>query len=330
MRFSLSTNWCNRTLASGEEIADKALALGFDELELGFHTAASQVPGFRARLDRIPVGSIHAFCPVPVSAPQGHPELYSLASLDEDARGLARFHVRKNIEFAAEMGAETVVLHAGRVPFSGFLNRGLSSETLRRRLAEAKGDVTDRRYARLLAKALKVRRARGLRLLETFKAELARLVPILERHRVVLALENLPYLEGFPDESEMGLLADAFRGAPIKAWFDTGHHRVRQMHNWLATRDFTACANAREQSLFRGLHLNDVVDYTDDHLPPGEGKVDFAALKELAQSVRHIVLEPNGGVGEDALAKGLAYVRGLWRPQDQSFAPGTISSGCES
>lgn len=80
MTFALSTNWNNRRLATGEAIVDEALALGFGALELGFHTSAEQVKGFKARLDEMPVGSIHAFCPVPLSAPCGHPELYSLAS----------------------------------------------------------------------------------------------------------------------------------------------------------------------------------------------------------------------------------------------------------
>ena len=74
MRLSLSTNWCNRRIDDGRAIADKALELGFEELELGFHTNIRQVEGFRARLGQIPVGSVHAFCPVPLSAPQGYPE----------------------------------------------------------------------------------------------------------------------------------------------------------------------------------------------------------------------------------------------------------------
>ena len=67
MKLSLSTNWCNRRINDGREIAEKALELGFEELELGFHTTAQQVAGFKAMLGRIPVGSVHAFCPVPLS-----------------------------------------------------------------------------------------------------------------------------------------------------------------------------------------------------------------------------------------------------------------------
>ena len=153
MKWSLSTNWLSRRVESGEEIAEKASAMGFDELELGFHTTVEQAAGFRRKIDLIRIGSVHAFCPVPISAPQGHPELYSLASFDEDARALARFHVRKNIEFAGSIGADTVVLHAGRVSFSTFLRRGFDSGTLRAALSSAKGDLTDKRYAKLLARA---------------------------------------------------------------------------------------------------------------------------------------------------------------------------------
>ncbi len=313
MKFSLSTNWCNRRFSTGEEIADLALRLGFDELELGFHTTAEQVPGFKRRLDRMPVGSIHAFCPVPISAPQGHPELYSLAAPQEDARALARFHVGKNVEFAADMGADVVVLHAGRASFGSFFDRGFDSGVLRAALQAANGDVADKRYASLLSRAKKRRRARGLRLLSLFEKELAALVPLLEKHRVTLALENLPYLEGFPDEAETARLLETFAGAPVRAWFDTGHHRVREMHGWLQTDNpIDPLAKPDGESPFIGMHVNDVVDFNDDHLAPGDGKVDFAALAPLARSVRHAVFEPHGHVPEDALARGLARIRALW------------------
>ena len=130
-------------------------------------------------------------------------------------------------------------------------------------------------------------------------------MPELERHGVTLALENLPYLEGFPHEAEMAQLLAEFKGAPVKAWFDTGHHRVREMHGWVAP-------GVPDGVTVQGLHLNDVVDYTDDHLAPGDGKVDFAALKELAHAVKHVVFEPHAHVGEAQLRTGIAHIRRLW------------------
>ena len=52
MQFALSTNWCSQRLESGEAIADKALELGFDALELGFRTTPGQAEGFRRALGR--------------------------------------------------------------------------------------------------------------------------------------------------------------------------------------------------------------------------------------------------------------------------------------
>ena len=310
MKLALSTNWCNRELDDGEAIAERALSLGFDELELGFHTSVAQVAGFKRMRARIPVGSIHAFCPVPVSAPQGHPELYALASFDEDQRALAAFHVRKNIEFAAEIGAETVVLHAGRVAFGTLFNRGFDSGTLRAALADDKANgAKGARYQKLLARARKTRTARGARLMPLFVAQLEALVPVLERHRVTLALENLPYLEGFPDEAELAALVAHFRDAPIRGWFDTGHDRVRASFDWLSP---ARPAGGPSEEIFRGMHLNDVVDFDDDHLAPGDGKVDFAALATFARRVRHIVFEPKSHVDEAHLRRGVELIRRLF------------------
>ena len=100
MRFSLSTNWNNGRLTDGAAIADEAIALGFEALELGFRTMPEQIPGCKSRLDQIPVDSVHAYCPVPIGAPSGHPELHQLAHKDENERALARLLMKKTIACA--------------------------------------------------------------------------------------------------------------------------------------------------------------------------------------------------------------------------------------
>ena len=317
MKLSLSTNWCNRRIEDGAEIAEKALELGFGELELGFHTTHFQVAGFRKMLDRIPVGSVHAFCPVPLSAPQGYPELYSLANFDEDGRALARVHVLKNIRFAAEMGADTVVLHAGRVSFGSFFSR-LDSGALSEVLREAEKKTDDKKYVKRLAKARAVRTKRGLKMLDLFRAELEKIVPELQKQGVTLALENMPYYEGFPLKGEMDAILDWGFGDCVKAWYDTGHARVCACHGWT---DAVTGGHGGEDAVatlgtvatrVAGMHLNDVKDLNDDHLAPGFGNVDFAALKPLAESVRHVVFEPNAGVSEEDLRRGVENIRRIW------------------
>ena len=269
----MSTNWCNGRFSDGADIAAEALALGFEELELGYNTTPEQVPGFRKMLDRIPVGSVHSFCPVPMSAPCGYPELYQLASFDEETRRLAALHIKRNIEFTASMGADTLVLHAGRVACGGFLK----SRNMKRRVK------------------------RGAKMVEVFKRELEALAPVLEENNVTLGLENLPYLEGFPAEWEI----DDLTGDRVRPWFDTGHDRVRECRGWTDA--------SKRPAAPVGMHINDVVDRNDDHLAPGMGKVDFAALKDMALSARHIVFEPNAGVSRDDLEKGLEHLRTLWK-----------------
>lgn len=284
MDFALSTNWCNRRLETGEAIVDAALALGFKSLELGFHTTDLQVQGFKRRLDEMPIGSVHAFCPVPISAPQGYPELYQLASFDEEDRKMAHFQVTKNIRFAAEMGADTLVLHLGRVMCRGWISRW---------------DVK-RRYKR------------GVKMLEIAKRELAALVPELEKNKVTLALENLPYLEGFPAESELvQILGSELQSAPIRGWFDTGHDRVREANGWRGKIEI-ADPESFARRFIAGMHINDVVDKDDDHLAPGMGSVDFAALAGMARGVKHIVFEPNALITEDELREGVCHLRTLW------------------
>ena len=42
------------------------------------------------------------------------------------------------------------------------------------------------------------------------------------------------------------------------------------------------------------------------------GKVDFAALKGFAGSVRHVVFEPHAMISEEELRRGVGYLRELW------------------
>ena len=117
MRFSLSTNWNARRHTEGEALVDEILSLGFDALELGYHTTESLAEGIKRRITSgaVSVDSVHAYCPVPLSAPHGYPELHLLASTDDDDRAMAKILLGQTLDFASSMGARAVVLHAGRL-----------------------------------------------------------------------------------------------------------------------------------------------------------------------------------------------------------------------
>lgn len=310
MRLALSTNWSNRRLNDGAAIADEALALGFDALELGFCTRPEQLPGFRSRLDEIGVDSVHAYAPVPPGAPGGSPELWRLASLDADERALARVHLKKTVELAAELGAKAVVAHAGYAELDGWLTN-LGSEALRLlvKTVDGKADIGLNPYARHLRRALKRRRARGRKLMDAFCGELDKLLPELEGKGVTLALENLPRLEGFPDAEEAEQLMGKYAGAPLKLWLDTGHGRVRESFGWSESLGAVA---KRLGAHICGMHLNDVKDFHDDHRQPGWGNVDFGELGWLARGDVLRVFEPHEPVTAEELGESVKRIRETW------------------
>ena len=289
MKFALSTNWSNTRSDDGAAIADEAGELGFDSLELGFRTRSSQLAGFKSRLDVMPIESVHAYCPAPVGAPVGHPELYRLCSPDENERALARMLLEKTFSCAADLGAKIVVFHAGYA----------STDTL---------------FGNLFTTARKLRVKRGRKVYDAFRREFDILRPSLESKGLLLALENLPSLEGFPDVFEAKELMREFDGAPLRLWFDTGHALVCETNGWSGESVHMA---AKLAPWICGMHLNDVKGPSDDHGEPGWGNVDYAGLTFLAKRDVLRVFEPSSSVSPEDLRNSLAYIRNMW-------------SGCES
>ena len=232
----------------------------------------------------MPVTSMHAYCPVPIGAPSGHPELYQLCSPDPNERALARMLLEKTFACAADLGAKFVVFHAGYA------------------------DLTTL-FGNLFTTARKLRVKRGQKLLDAFRREFETLQPSLEKKGLVLALENLPRQEGFPSLDEARALMQQFEGAPLRLWFDTGHALVRETHGWAGESTHTAAAL---MPWICGMHLNDVKGPYDDHQEPGWGNVDFARLTFLAKRDILRVFEPHSPVPPEDLKNALIYIRRMW------------------
>ncbi len=308
MNFALSTNWNVRRHEAGEALVDEILALGFDALELGYHTTEELAAGVLRRVQSgaVRVDSIHAYCPVPVGAPHGYPELYLLASLDEDERAMASILIGRTLTFAASMGARAVVLHAGRIFLNSFFGE-LHTRTLVGALAE-EGALEGPRYQRLLAKALRRRTARVSKYYDGFCLSLDALLPKFEKAGVVLCLENLPSVEAFPDEQEMLMLKRRFDTPSLAYWHDMGHGQVRENLGWIRHEE-----TARELlPVTRGIHIHDALPLMSDHLPPGKGMIDFAAFAFYGADEVIKVFEPSPEVTPDELRESLQFVREKW------------------
>ncbi|MDX9867132.1 MAG: TIM barrel protein [Kiritimatiellia bacterium] len=308
MRFALSTNWCALRHDSGEALAEEIRELGFDALELGYHTTEELSRGIErcVRDGRVTVDSVHAYCPVPVGAPHGYPELYLLASRDEDERAMASILLGRTREFAERMGARAVVLHAGRI----FL-KTLFGERGTRALLEARseeGDAETGRSAALLAKALRLRTRRVRAVFDGFCLSLDRLLPAFEKAGMSLCLENLPSLEAFPDETEMVMLKRRFETSALAYWHDLGHGQVRENLGWIRHAE----AARLLLPFTRGIHIHDVAPLMEDHLVPGQGRIDFGAFAFYGAEPVLKVFEPAAEAKGEALRDALARLRRMW------------------
>lgn len=308
MKIALSTNWNSTRHGQGEGIVDEALELGFDSLELGYDLTREQADGIMRRVNAgaIDIGSVHAYSPVPVGAPHGYPELHLLASQDEDEGALAGVMLRQTADFAASVGAKVVVLHAGRVFLNSWLGAKCDSSALVD-LARRKG--LDSGYERLLKKAKKRRTARGRKTMAMFMRRLEKNLQHCQKRGVLLALENLPSIEGFPDEDEMTGLIERFKDSPLRYWHDMGHGQVRSNLHWIGSHSFIA---ERMLPFTAGIHIHDCRPYDRDHLPPGAGQINFAEFSFYGKADICRVFEPARNVPPEDLKKGLELIRTAW------------------
>lgn len=299
MPLALSTHWNAMRHTHGEAMLDEIQALGFDTVELGYDLRIELVEGVKARVEAgaIRVCSVHNFCPVPLGAPRGSPELYTLADPNADGRECAVRHTTQTIRFAGEVGARAVVAHAGYIE----LRRGTPDLIA---LYE-KGQAFSPAFERIKFKMLQQRERAAAQAMDRLCGALDRLIPILEESGVVLALENLPRWEALPTEAEMERLLQRYVGAPIRYWHDLGHACVREHLGFVNALRWLE----RLRPGLAGFHIHDTKPPYDEHRPPGKGIVDFARLRPFISDALALVVEPSQGTPREALEEGLKVLR---------------------
>jgi len=302
MNLGISTRWNTYRHSSGEELLTEILDLGLSNVELGYDLTLDLVPDIRRMVEEgtIVVRSVHNFCPVPLGAPFGHPELFPLTSLDRHEHAQAVRQTIRTVEFASELGASCVIVHAGQVRI-GNLTRKLIS------LWDERGPQSPP-YERLRMKLIVRRERKAQRHLDQLYRAIEELLPSAAEGGVRLALENLPSWEAMPTESELEGLFRHFDSAHLAYWHDTGHAQVRQNLGFTAHYHWFE----RLEPWLAGLHVHDVLPPARDHLVPGEGEIDFARFKSAADSGRILILEPAPGTPGEKVRAGMEQLKRVW------------------
>jgi sugar phosphate isomerase/epimerase len=295
------------------------LDLGFSRVELGYDVTIDLVPGIRSMVEdgSVVVDSVHNFCPVPVGAPQGHPELFHLASLDGRERDAAIRHTLNSVELAAELAARVVVVHAGNVAM-----RRLTGKLLER---AGKGERHSARYERIKMKLLARRARRAQRHIDALSSALDTLLPRVEALGVRVAIENLPSWESLPAETEMLALLERFPTPALAYWHDIGHAQVRENLGFISAEHWLTRLAPR----LAGFHIHDVVFPAHDHLMPPLGGIDFAPFKKFLKSGTVAVLEPAPATPEEEMREGVRSLRAAWGFDGRSEQKGTKNEGVD-
>lgn len=303
MRFAVSTRWNTRRHRDGGALIEEIRSAGFDAIELGFDLTRDLVPGIEAAVSAgdIRVVSVHNYCPVPMGAARGHPELYTLADPDPRIRARAVRHTAETVRFAAGMGARIVVVHAGYVR----LWRG----TPRLYRLWAGDGVESRAFARARERLDRARERKAPRSLDWIRVGLEALLPVLEETGVRIGLENLPFWEAVPSETETASLVSEFGADRIGYWHDVGHGHLRE------GLGFTQHARLLERlrGVTLGLHVHDARMPNEDHLLPFEGEVDFFALAPVVPPPpAPLVIEPRRDASAEALREQCRRLEALF------------------
>lgn len=311
MILGLSTRWNASRHTAGEQLVEEILGLGLNHIELGYDLPADLVPGVRQMVEQkaVVVDSVHAFCPVPVGVPFGHPELFSLASTNQKTREYAVLHTVRTLQFAAEMGARTVVLHAGNVEM-GHLTRKLTD-------LYRNGQQYTPRYERTRSKLVMRREKNASRQLDHLLSSLEGVIPILNETGVSLALENLPSWESIPTEFELERILKQLACPKLCHWHDIGHAYVRECLGFVGLVRWLE----RLEPHIAGLHVHDVTRSLADHyLPPG-GAVDFLPYKPLVARNIPAILEPMPRLPREDVMEAIAFLSDLWQAGNAKTSP---------
>jgi sugar phosphate isomerase/epimerase len=299
--LGISTCWWHGRTERGAEIAADVLNLGFDGVELEYRMTEEIFRQMSPYFDgSLTVLSIHNFFPLPTvpGGQKGSGDLFLLSSPQEDERSKAVAYTIRSMDYAHQVGAKALVLHLGHVEMPGEVAIVSQRRPGGGRLNQVREAVT--------VSARRRREALRQPHLDAVFASLETLLPEAEKRGIRLGLENRYYFREIPDVEEIGMILARFRGKHVGYWHDVGHAQVQE-HTGIARHGELLEAYADD---LIGVHLHDAVGL-DDHLAPGQGDVDFDALRPFLKSEHIKILEVHPKVSRKDLVEGIRYVKEL-------------------
>jgi sugar phosphate isomerase/epimerase len=303
--YSLSTCWNSHRHTDGRAMLQEARDMGFDHVELGHGTRISLLPGIldACQAGLVGISSLHNFCPLPMGVTQAAPNIFQFSSENPRERDNAFRHTIKTLDFAVRVGAGLVVLHLGSIPLRDYEDR--LKDLLK------SGQRNSPRYDRLCGEIMEKREARKEPFLTHACDTLRRLVPEARDRGLRLGIENRDGLAELPFESDLTFFFREFPDSTVCYWHDTGHAQVKENMGFI----YHAMHLETYAERLGGFHAHDVEFPARDHRPPGQGTLDFAALKPWVRADLPKVFEFSPSLTAEEVRGGVAHLKSIWGPE---------------
>lgn len=298
--LGISTSWKSTELDNGEALFQAVQRLQVSQLELEYRVTPAMFQQMRELLKKseIEVVSIHNFFPIPpiVTRSMASGDLFLLSSPDREERERAIKWTTRTIECANDLEARAVVLHCGRIDMEGEM------ETIYRYLER---DMIESEEAQeFISAKLSQREAKKPKHFDALLFSLEKLIKAAETQNIYLGLENRYFYFELPGPDDFELLFKEFDGAPLRYWHDVGHARVNEALSFVSQEELLK----RYAGRLMGMHFHDVEGH-NDHLTPGSGSIDFAALKPYLKDDMIGIMELRPGVPDVEAEEGLEFLR---------------------
>jgi len=298
--LALSTSWQSGGSATAEEMLAALKNLEISGIELSYRISESFYEEVKKPLRQsgLKVVSVHNYFPIPSvrSNSKGSGDLFRLSSCDNEERQNAIGFTAKTIEHAGDLGAAAVVLHCGAVE--------MNHEMQVLYQYHQANQIDSAEAQSFIRSKLKERDSQKPRHMDSLLASLEDLVPVAEKQGVLLGLENRYHYHELPGLDDFRLIFENFKGAPIGYWHDTGHAHANETLELIPGQSLLP--SYAPQLL--GVHLHDAIGL-DDHIPPGTGEIDFAALKPFLKAGTIKVIELKHGIAVSEVKAGIRFIR---------------------
>jgi sugar phosphate isomerase/epimerase len=222
-------------------------------------------------LDGVDLGShqfssVHEPCPADVSEDELKKRDWLISSTDEDCRIEGVKAMKRSIDMAKDIGASTIVLHAGQT----ISDHDKLEKKLRELLDTGLRDSDE--YRTIHARMLKVRAENEAASFAAVRKSIQELLEQAIPHHIRLGLENRYHYLEHPSPDELEILLGLAGREHVGFIFDIGHAETLYRLGFYPKNEWLK----RFAPRIIGTHLHDVI-CTSDHFAPGLGEVDFAS-----------------------------------------------------